>query len=61
MIAAFEKDKEAEIELHKEILFQDFYQVWKSKKLLNLCFLIEEKQSEELANGKRRAKEEAAE
>ena len=57
MVAAFEKDKETEIELYKVILFQGFYQVWKYNKPLNLRFLFEE----ELVNFEHRAQKEATE
>ena len=61
VIATTEKDKEVAEEFYKDVLFQGFYQVWKHNKPLNLCFLTEEEQAEELANCERWAREEAAE
>ena len=55
IVTAFEKEREVEIELYKDILFQGFYQVLKYNKPLNLCFLTEEEQSGELAKYKRQA------
>ena len=61
MVAAAEKDKEATEEYYKDLLFDGFYHVWKLNKPLNLSFLSEDEQAEELAHCERRAREEAAE
>ena len=60
MVAAAEKDKETTEEYYKDLLFDGFYHVWKLKPL-NLSFLSEDEQAEELAHCKRRAREEVAE
>ena len=60
-VAAAEKDKEATEEYYKDLLFDDFYHVWKLNKPLDLSFLSEDEQAEELANCEHRAQEEAAE
>ena len=61
MVAAVEKDKEATEEYYKDLLFDGFYHVWKLNKPLDLSFLSEDEQPEELAHCERRAREEAAE
>ena len=61
MIVAAEKDKEATEEYYKDLLFDGFYHVWKLNKPLDLSFLSEDEQDEELAHCERRAREEAAE
>ena len=61
LVAAAEKDKEAIEEYYKDLLFDDFYHVWKLNKPLDLSFLSEDEQAEELAICERRAQEEAAE
>ena len=60
-VAAAEKDKEAAEEYYKDLLFDGFYHVWKLNKPLDLSFLSEDEQAEELAHCERRAREEAAE
>ena len=49
-VAAAEKDKEATEEYYKDLLFDDFYHVWKLNKPLDLSFLSEDEQAKELAN-----------
>ena len=49
-VAAAEKDKEATEEYYKDLLFDDFYHVWRLNKPLDLSFLSEDEQAEELAN-----------
>ena len=61
MVAAAEKDKEVTEEYYKDLLFDGFYHVWKLNKPLDLSFLSEDEQAEELAHCERRAREEAAE
>ena len=61
VVAAVEKDKAATEEYYKDLLFDGFYHVWKLNKPLDLSFLSEDEQAEELAHCKRRAREEAAE
>ena len=61
MVAATEKDKETAEEYYKDLLFDDFYHVWKLNKPLDLSFQSEDEQAEELAHCERRAREEAAE
>ena len=41
-VAAAEKDKEATEEYYKDLLFDDFYHVWKLNKPLDLSFLSED-------------------
>ena len=60
MVAAAEKDKEVTEEYYKDLLFDGFYHVWKLNKPLDLSFLSEDEQAEELAHCERRAREEAA-
>ena len=60
-IVAAEKDKEVAEEYYKDLLFDGFYHVWKLNKPLDLSFLSEDEQVEELAHCERRAREEAAE
>ena len=50
LVAVAEKDKEATEEYYKDLLFDDFYHVWKLNKPLDLSFLSEDEQAEELAN-----------
>ena len=61
MVAAVAKDKEVTEEYYKDLLFDGFYHVWKLNKPLDLSFLSEDEQAEELAHCERRAREEAAE
>ena len=61
LVATAQKDKEAAKEYYKDLLFDDFYHVWKLNKPLDLTFLSEYEEVEELANFERRAREEAAE
>ena len=61
MVAAVENDKVATEEYYKDLLFDGFYHVWKLNKPLDLSFLSEDEQAEELAHCERRAREEAAE
>ena len=60
-VAAAEKDKEATEEHYKDLLFDDFFYIWNLNEPLDLSFLSEDEQAEELANCERRAQEEAAE
>ena len=60
-VAAAEKDKEATEEYYKDLLFNDFFHIWNLNEPLNLSFLSEDEQAEELAICERRAQEEAAE
>lgn len=61
MVATTKKDKEAAEEYYKDLLFDSFYHVWKLNKPLDLSFLSEEEQDEELANRERWTLEEAPE
>ena len=60
-IAAAEKDKEVAEEYYKDLLFDGFYHVWKLNKPLDLSFLSEDEQAEELAHCECRARDEASE
>ena len=60
-VAVAEKDKEATEEYYKDLLFDDFFHIWNLNEPLNLSFLSEDEQAEELAICERRAQEEAAE
>ena len=60
-VAAAEKDKEATEEHYKDLLFDDFFHIWNLNEPLDLSFLSEDEQAEELAICERRAQEEAAE
>ena len=57
---AAKKDKEVAEEYYKDLLFDGLYNVWKLNKPLDLSFLSEDEQAEELAHCERRAREEAA-
>ena len=50
LVAAAEKDKEATEEHYKDLLFDDFFHIWNLNEPLNLSFLSEDEQAEELAN-----------
>ena len=57
MVATDQKDKDAVEEYYKDLLFDGFYHVWKLNKPLDLSFLSEDEQAEELANYECRARE----